>query len=244
MKLNKTKAFTLAEVLITLGIIGIVAAMTMPTLIAKHKTKETVSKLKKAYSTLSQAYLFAKNEHGTPDYWIEGEPSTWESSSSLVSKLKPYLNIVKDCGNQPGCFWNGKYRLLNGNDWHNIDETSAKGSKYRFMLNDGSSYAIEVYSTSCDKNYGSYPLNETCAQLQVDINGFKAPNTAGKDLFWFYLTKQGFVAAGIVGDENAPFTKCSTSTSGAGCTAWVIFNENQDYLGCSDLSWDGKHACK
>ena len=44
-------AFTLAEVLITLGIIGVVAAMTMPSLIASHKEKETVSKLKKVYST-------------------------------------------------------------------------------------------------------------------------------------------------------------------------------------------------
>lgn len=59
---NIKYGFTLAEVLITLGIIGVVAAMTMPSLIASHKEKETVSKLKKVYSTLSNAfYLQMKN---------------------------------------------------------------------------------------------------------------------------------------------------------------------------------------
>lgn len=61
--------FTLAEVLITLGIIGVVAAMTMPSLIANHQEKVTVTKVKKVYSILSQAYLIAVEEYGTPDEW-------------------------------------------------------------------------------------------------------------------------------------------------------------------------------
>ena len=48
------KAFTLAEVLITLGIIGIVAAMTLPTLIGKYQKKQTVTQLKKSYTEISQ----------------------------------------------------------------------------------------------------------------------------------------------------------------------------------------------
>ena len=62
--------FTLAEVLITLGIIGVVAAMTMPSLIANHQEKVTVTKVKKVYSILSQAYLIAVEEYGTPDEWV------------------------------------------------------------------------------------------------------------------------------------------------------------------------------
>ena len=53
-------AFTLAEVLITLGIIGVVAALTLPSVIERHQKLETVTKLKKAYSTLSQAIERAK----------------------------------------------------------------------------------------------------------------------------------------------------------------------------------------
>ena len=53
-------AFTLAEFLIILGIIGVVAALTLPSVIERHQKLETVTKLKKAYSTLSQAIERAK----------------------------------------------------------------------------------------------------------------------------------------------------------------------------------------
>lgn len=61
--------FTLAEVLITLGIIGIVAAMTLPSLVGKYKEKQRVTQLKKAYSILNQAFLMAVKDYGTPDNW-------------------------------------------------------------------------------------------------------------------------------------------------------------------------------
>ncbi|MDR1327933.1 MAG: type II secretion system GspH family protein, partial [Heliobacteriaceae bacterium] len=62
----RKNAFTLAEVLITLGIIGIVAALTMPGLIANHKEKETVTKLRKVYSSIQQAFLKNYAEQGAP----------------------------------------------------------------------------------------------------------------------------------------------------------------------------------
>ena len=62
-------AFTLAEVLITLGIIGVVAAMTMPTLIQGHKKQVTETKLKKFYSVVNQAILLESAEQGDPNDW-------------------------------------------------------------------------------------------------------------------------------------------------------------------------------
>ena len=67
---NFCKAFTLAEVLITLGVIGIVAGMTMPVLIQKHREQVTVNKLLKAYSTVSNAYQMAVQENGDIFYWF------------------------------------------------------------------------------------------------------------------------------------------------------------------------------
>ena len=55
----KNNAFTLAEVLITLGIIGVVAAMTLPTLIQNNKNKEVEARLKKVYSVMNQAILMS-----------------------------------------------------------------------------------------------------------------------------------------------------------------------------------------
>ena len=57
-------AFTLAEVLITLGIIGVVAAMTMPALIGNYQKKQTVSALQKAYTTLAQAVKLSELSNG------------------------------------------------------------------------------------------------------------------------------------------------------------------------------------
>lgn len=59
---NTIKAFTLAEVLITLGIIGVVAAMTLPTLINSYKKQQTVTHLQKVYTSLNQALRLARSE--------------------------------------------------------------------------------------------------------------------------------------------------------------------------------------
>ena len=61
--------FTLAEVLITLGIIGIVAAMTLPSVIGKYQKKVTVERLKKVYTSLSQAVLYSVKDNDEIEYW-------------------------------------------------------------------------------------------------------------------------------------------------------------------------------
>ena len=71
-KNKKSKGFTLAEVLITLGIIGVVAAITMPTLINNYREKATVNKVKKFYSMMSQAYLLSVKDNEHADPWNVG----------------------------------------------------------------------------------------------------------------------------------------------------------------------------
>ena len=66
---NLKVAFTLAEVLITLCIIGIVAAMTLPVLMGKYVERERITALKKTYSLLQQAFEIAVVKNGTPDSW-------------------------------------------------------------------------------------------------------------------------------------------------------------------------------
>ena len=97
MKLNALKdvqhyAFTLAEVLITLGIIGVVAALTMPSLIADKRAKELETALKKNASVIQQAILMITYEDG-----IEPSPLNLQSGE-LKGKIKPHLNVLKDCG--------------------------------------------------------------------------------------------------------------------------------------------------
>ena len=82
-------AFTLAEVLITLGIIGVVAAVTMPTLIKKYQQHVTVNKVKKFYTNMNQILMYAKNEYG--------DINSWDNSTDFYnSYIKPYIKNVEN----------------------------------------------------------------------------------------------------------------------------------------------------
>ena len=90
--LKGLKGFTLAEVLITLGVIGVVAAMTMPSLISNHKKSETSARLKKFVSSVNQALIFAEQENGMREDWEIGEMNSQESSYNFLAKyIKPYV---------------------------------------------------------------------------------------------------------------------------------------------------------
>lgn len=94
------KGFTLAEVLITLGIIGVVAALTMPTLIKKYQQMVLVNRLKAAYSTINNALEFAKADYGTDiNSWDIVCETERDCSDYFAEKyLIPYIKIVKDDG--------------------------------------------------------------------------------------------------------------------------------------------------
>ena len=239
------KAFTFAEVLITLGIIGVVAAITIPTLIENHREKVTVTRLKKVYSLLSQALLAAINENGTPDLWAKYQYDDIEESVNTITRfdvknLVNQLKVVKNCGYvSMGCFTSGGYKQLNGaaeRDFENLNNRY-----YKLVLSDGTLLAIEGYesnltSSNDDKNYG---------EIWVDINGNARPNTAGKDLFLFLYKQYKVVPYGYNQmDKSLKSGGCTINSSGYSCTAWVLINENMDYLHCDDLSWSGKIRCK
>ena len=210
--------FTLAEVLITLGIIGIVAAMTMPSLIQKYQEKVTVNKLKKMYSVLSQAYTLYKIDNDVVD---EFEMSP-EGAVKVFQMFQKYLKIAKICGpTTKGCIYSGNYS-------HQNDTGYGYDTQYYYnvRLTDGSALTFRG---------GDEP---TLFQIFYDINGELPPNKWGTDFFEFDGYEDRIMPNGSTTDISA----CYNSSSWA-CTAWVIHNENMDYLHCDDLSWDGKHKC-
>ena len=247
MKILKSKsnkhffyAFTLAEVLITLGIIGIVAAMTIPTLIQNEQDKSTVVALKKAYSTMNNAYNLAVKDNGTPDEWGLSDQDPRGSAVIILNTFANYLRISKNCGSSSSCFENNTYRFLNGSSFSMDDANFAKS-----ILADGSYLTVDFKSANCTQNRGSTKiLSNVCATMGIDINGSKKPNQVGKDFFSFIISKYGIIPHGTQSDLFYPFSTCDSNHQGWGCGAWVLYNENMDYLHCNDLSWDGKHSCK
>lgn len=246
----KTNAFTLAETLITLGIIGIVAALTMPSLIQKHQEKTTVTALKKFYSTISQAYQMAVTEHGTPDNW----GFTTDDSEKLLTYIQPYMKFTKICTDGDKCH-SGK--ITRKNDYKLNWSPFNPGSKARYaaITADGMVIGTFVQSNDCSEQYGNGKLLENvCGEYMVDINGEKKPNTYGKDIFIFHITKYGIIPQGsqlyseeLSFDDNHYDFKngcLQQSADGLSCAAWVLYNENMDYLHCNDLEWGTKTKCK
>ena len=237
--MNNKTAFTLAEVLITLGIIGVVAAMTLPTLVQKHQEKVTIAKLKKSYSTMQQAYLMAVNEKGPIETWgilksNDGRDdeapdiTLYNDKENILYHLKDYLKVTKYCGLEKGCWYSTPMYSLNGG----IFEYPDKGYYSKAILADGS--MIMAYTETSSSGF-----------YRIDVNRKTPPNTMGKDIFTFTITNNKIVPWGI---STYPFDKyCNPKESGIdqgrGCTAWVITNENMDYLHCDGLSWDGKTKC-
>ena len=85
-------AFTLAEVLITLGIIGVVAAMTMPSLMQNYKRQQATARIKKFVSVINQALISAENDLGPREDWVIGEMSNSDSAYNFLNTyIKPYI---------------------------------------------------------------------------------------------------------------------------------------------------------
>lgn len=245
MKHNRKIGFTLAEVLITLGIIGVVAAMTMPTLLVQNRERENTTKLKKIYSTMTQAYTRAVAEQGTPDFWDLVGKDDYTGAKNLRNVLSPYFTVKPNCADVGGCWRNENTILLNKTPGPNIgaleDTTFAT-----FSVVDGMALAFNIEDKDCKGDFGeTKALKNVCATFIVDVNGDKHPNQFGYDIFKFYITKYGIQPYGNQADETTPFeTNCLGNGDGYGCTAWVVFRGNMDYLHCGGLEWNGKYKCK
>ena len=226
---SKKCAFTLAEVLITLVIIGVVAALTIPNLMQKYQEQTTVKKVQKFYSNLSNAYSLAMKDNGDINEWGVNE-YTQESAIIVYEKLfKPYFKIGKNCGteNTGNCVIKTEYKRLDNNEHVRF----ASNKYYKVALDDG---AVVFWRSTTESE------NDDIV-IFYDINGIKEPNQWGKDTFEFLVISDKVIPSGIQ-YKNA-FNSCKLTNSGFGCAAWVIYKGNMDYLHCDGLTWDS-HSCK
>lgn len=240
------KAFTLAEVLITIGIIGVVAALTVPSLITDIRERENVSKLKKFYTNIGQSYVHAVSIWGTPDYWELDAAGSGAGAEKLSSILSPYFRIHKNCKNDGGCWYDKTIFLLN-NTPSGLDLRNDT-SYATVQITDGMLFAYKIIDSECKTSVGDNKgLDSVCAIITVDLNEKKGPNQIGYDIHNFYITKYNIQPFGQeVASENTFKDHCAQgrASDGYGCTAWVLYKENLDYLHCSNLAWDGLYRCK
>lgn len=252
-KPSKNFGFTLAEVLITLGIIGVVAALTLPSLIQSYRDKAIVAQTKKTYSTFSQLLLLAKENGGKSlDEVLQAATSKEEASMAMLNYFLPYLNVVKNCGleRNAGCFGHDvPYYRLNGTEYIGWGSPVYDNfpDRAKVKLADGTSIAFYTWGNAGCHYADDEGLNTLCGQFYVDVNGDKKPNKLGVDLQTFNIYEDKITPNGAGKTvENDVNTDCLDTVNGQGwaCTVWVITNENLDYLHCSDLEWGKKTKCK
>ena len=219
-------AFTLAETLIVMGIIGVVAALTLPNLNSSTGDKEKVVKLKKIYSNLNDAMGRA--------IAVYGPYSDWSSNAEKTGgRLTEFMKLSKDCGTNSTqtCFVK-KFKAVSSGD--HLDMDNHTGNYYTFTTADGTS----VLFLAKDNNSDS---------IIVDIDGLnKGTNEASKDIFKFDVnTETGEITPHGSTDFSDSLLTCGClNNKYLECTAWAIEHENLDYLKCADKLTANKTSCK
>lgn len=210
------KAFTLAEVLITLGIIGVVASITIPILMNNVQEKQFKEAAKKAFSVSAQAVQQMKADNGGT---LTGYIGNYKSFKPVFMQ---YLKVAQDC-NWSDCVirttTSTKYKSLSGNP---ADTTY--GGEGQFVTTDGMFFNIA--------NFTAQPII-----IIVDVNGYgKGPNIYGRDTFAFNLANDQLLPLGSTGTFNENGTTnawCNKNThdarQGLGCMALIMQGTDYSY---------------
>ena len=212
--LSRLAAFTLAEVLVTLGIIGVVSAMTVPTLMQNYQRQSYVTQLHKTYNEVSQALLRYQTDRNALNLKEAG--LTTQAAGNEF--LNTYFKVVKNCGADKTPCFASDYKKINGT-----------------ALTISTAKAESTVVLASGQTIGIYVGNDgAICSMVVDVNGLKGPNIQGRDLFemFVYDTSNGFIiddyAAGG-GLSNIPLSEAHRNTH---FNTYCIAGGGSNFHGC------------
>ena len=231
-------AFTLPEVLMTLLVLGVVVAFTIPIVVQNSYGRETVLKVRKAYSILSNSYENASTKYGGISEWDT------VSSASYGAKMANSILLGTNCGTasnlttnndcMPGC---PKIYKANGGSL----EVCTSSDVAKLMAADGISYAFQIEDSNCGiditDNAANAPINlkHICGTAIADIYHSKAgknKNLYGSDIFLFYITSDGVIPAGIDLDKKYPYKASDCvkriTKDAFGCAAKLVYDKEKN----------------
>ena len=246
LKRRICRAFTLAEALIVIGIIGAVASIVVPSLNNNVSEEKIVTTLQKTYADLDEAQRRAISKYGPMKYWFVGMDSLIDRSEVYANRILENMDVSKICAYaiNEGCFANDAVKYKTGTSAKANYETSP--SYYKVLLKNDVSLAFYLSVKDCD---GSALTSETannlsidtplrgslCGHIYMDADGPRKGNqTLGKDFFHFWITTNGIYPYGTPYDQldnnDISLLKSNCFKNGVSCAAWVIKNGNMDYL--------------
>ncbi len=222
-KTNKSLAFTLAETLVVIGLIGIVSALTLPNLNNKTGDLEQVTRVKKQQQVLTEAYGRARAKYGTNLMsWLNLDSSNTDRSTRVAERFKENMTIKKSCGlsTGSGCFASSNVAYIGGGSTSSIDSDS---SSYKFVANDGTAYAF-----GCSVVSSGVLASRSGCIITIDVDGpNKGSNTIGKDIFKFSIT--GKSPQLFTSPLSISILADCASGDAFVCTSYIIENGNTDY---------------
>ena len=179
--LSSSRAFTLAEVLVTLGIIGVVSAMTVPTLMQNHQRKTYVTQLHKVYNEMQQAFL----QEITDKNALNLKEAGLTTDEAVVNFMKKRFKVIQDCEDKFEPCFADEYSSMDG---------SERGSLVNGTRNPYSScYTIASGASICLGELSTENEEQLSGALYVDINGQKGPNVGGRDMFTMRYYNDGSI---------------------------------------------------
>lgn len=203
------KSFTLAEILITLGIIGIVAVMIIPTLIQNVQDMQLKTAAKNAYSKASNAISMMKANNGG-----------WDNSMSYSDFYTAFRSNFKTLDDVDGS--NNYYRYVEATEtspvYNNISGSYPGHTwfmNFEFITIDGMFWATNWWDDSSSLKFG----------ITVDVNGYnKKPNTYGKDVFMFQVVNGALLPMGAPGTDMSADIFCNKETPGSSSGLACMYN--------------------
>ncbi len=242
--LKRKAAFTLAEVLITLGIIGVVAAMTLPTLIANYQKSVALNKLKQTYAQITVAMDKASAEYdgGPMENWCSGDETIdgitytrynqgcfHRAMKEIAVKMYPQPNSV----NHAFCYDGKEYR-----QYTTMNGVSTSFTNTNQQVTTGS-WSAKLPNGACVVWNALYK-NQASGRLLIDIDGpYAGYNRVGKDVFIFsYIRSEDNIRPRGVGNNghslvfldssnktrNQLKQSCASDYWGNTCSALIIWD--------------------
>jgi len=211
----KKSGFTLAEILITLTVIGVVAALTIPTLLQNTNQAELISAWKKTFGDIAQARLSILAQDSTLDF-----ANTYHDSDDMKNDFAAKLNYIKSCNRDDitGC-WHAAntVKTLLGGTAHDIFQSNdTRKRAAALILNNGVYLLFDAEGSTVN------------GWVAADVNGAKPPNTLGKDIFITRVTNTDAQPFGS--DQESGYGTCSPPTAatlvsltGLSCSAYYLY---------------------
>ena len=240
-----------------MGVIGVVAVLTLGHFVQNYNEKKYINRLNSTYTILSEAVKMMVQNEGTVDTWGSSRSERMEKLEEMLPK---YLHVAQICPK-------GKRGCIGYNFKNRFDDSTTvagvtggyktyllkNGVGLKIVTNGGSQCTQDMtisvpatYRGTTPVYYGTYSL--ACGEIMVDLTGPAGPNTVDMDMFLFKVVTDGIVPAGSSKEcihTDTFDSRCIADGTRGMCTAWVIYNKNMDYLHCPDkLGWDKAKSCE